>query len=293
MTRSIAPAKWLPRARPYLFLLPMLLFAVGFVYYPFLKTALHSITVVNAQGRMLDFAGLENFRSLFARPIFSTALLNSLRLTALNVPITVALTLSLALLAQKKRRFGASYEILFSLPMALSMSMAALIFKVLLHPTVGYVNYALGLNVGWFTDRGAAMLGILQVTIWMGVGFNFLLFLVALRGMPESLIEAATMDGAGALTRLFRIKLPLLTPTIFYVALTNMVLALMSSGPVMIITQGGPSRATTTLIYLMYTSGYGSSNYSLAACVSLITFAFAFAMTLLAFAFERRGVHYE
>jgi sn-glycerol 3-phosphate transport system permease protein len=126
----------------------------------------------------------------------------------------------------------------------------------------------------------------------MGVGFNFLLFLVALRGMPRSLIEAPTMYCAGALTRQQRIKQPQLTPTIFYVALTNMVLALMTSGPVMIITQGGPARATTTLVYLMYTSGYGSSNYSLAACVSLITFAFAFAMTLLAFAFERKGVHY-
>lgn len=284
---------FLQAVKPYLFLVPILVFAIGFVYYPFFTTFTHSFSIVNAKGQITGFAGLENFSSLFSRSIFQTALKNSLLLTALNVPLTLVITLGLALLTNKKRRFSSIYETMFTLPMAISMSMAAMIFKVLLNPTVGYLNYALGINIGWFTDKKVALYGILQVTLWMGIAFDFLLFLSAVRGMPEQLIEAATIDGAGPVTRLFRIRLPLLSPTIFYVVCTNMVLAMMTSGPVMIITQGGPARSTTTLIYLMFTSGYGSSNYSLAACVSIISFALTFGFTALAFVFERRAVHYE
>jgi len=279
--------------RPYLFLLPILVFAVGFVYYPFFKTFVYSFSIVNAKGQVTGFTGLDNFRSLFSRSIFKTALLNSLRLTALNVPLTLVITLGLSLLANKKRRLSSVYETMFTLPMAISMSMAAMIFKVLLNPTVGYINHALGIHVGWYTDQKVALYGILQLTVWMGIAFDFLLFLSAVRGMPDQLIEAATIDGAGPLTRLLKIRLPLLTPTIFYVVCTNMVLAMMTSGPVMIITQGGPARSTTTLIYLMFTSGYGSSNYSLASCVSIVSFVLTFGFTLLAFAFERKTVHYD
>ncbi len=279
--------------RPYLFLLPIFVFSVAFVYYPFIKTFLYSFSVVNFKGQITGYAGLENFKSLFSKSVFTTALMNSLKLTLYNVPLTLAITLGLALLANKKRRLGMIYETMFTLPMAISMSIAAMIFKVLLNPTVGYFNHLLGLNVGWYTDRHAALFGILQVTVWMGVAFDFLLFLSALRGLPDQLIEAATIDGAGFFRRLFRIQIPLVTPTILYVVCTNMVLAMMTSGPVMIITQGGPARSTTTLIYLMYTSGYGSSNYSLASCVSIVAFLLTFGLTVLAFALEHRTVHYE
>jgi sn-glycerol 3-phosphate transport system permease protein len=93
--------------------------------------------------------------------------------------------------------------------------------------------------------------------------------------------------------RLFHIQLPLVTPTILYVVCTNVVLAMMTSAPVMIITGGQPGRSTVTLIYMMYTSGYQSSNYSLASCISIVTFGCTFGMVLLAMFFERRGVHYD
>ena len=294
MAMGQSKPRWLlKRLRPYLFLLPILVFAVGFVYYPFVRTFVHSFGVVNAKGQMIGFAGLDNFRSLFSRSVFKTALSNTLRLTLYNVPLTLVITLSLALLANKKRPFGAVYETLFTLPMAISMSIAALIFRVLLNPTVGYFNYVTGVSLNWFNDSKAALYGILMVTLWMGIAFDFLLFLSAVRGIPDQLLEAATIDGAGALTKLFRIRIPLISPTIFFVVCTNMVLAMMTSGPVMIITQGGPARATTTLIYLMFTSGYESHNYSLAACISIIAFLLTFGLMALAFVFEQKVVHYD
>lgn len=281
------------RIKPYLFLLPILLFAFAFVYYPFFKTFLYSFSRVNFKGEITAFAGLDNFAYLFSRRDFGTALANTLRLTLINVPLTILITMFMALLANNRRRLSGVYETMFTLPMAISMSAAALIFRVLLNPTVGIVNHALGLNLGWYTDRATAMSGILMLTVWMGLGFDFLLFLSAFRSIPSQLTEAATIDGAGFFSRLLRVQLPLISPTILYVGCTNMVLAMMTSGPIIILTQGGPSRATTTLIYMMYASGYGSSNYSLAACVSIITFGLTLLFTAAAFSLEGRRVHYQ
>lgn len=279
--------------KPYLLLLPMVVFSLGFVYYPFFKTFLYSFSRVNFKGEITGFVGLDNFRMLFGRRDFSIALTNTLKLACINTPVTMALTLLFAALCSKRRRLSGLNETLFSLPMAVSMASAAMIFRVLLNPTVGYVNYALGLSLGWYTDRKTAMAGILLLTIWMGLGFDFLLFLSAFRGISRDQLDAARMDGAGPIALFFRIQLPLISPTVFYAVCANLVLAMMTSGPVIILTDGGPARATTTLIFMMYSSGYGSSNYSLAACVSIVSFLLTFAFTLGSFALEGRRVHYQ
>jgi len=275
------------------FLLPILLFAVLFCYYPFARILANSLSVVNAKGVITGFAGLENFAYVFGRSDFQKALLNTLALTAMNVPITLFVTISLALIASKKRRFSAVYETLFTMPMAVSMSAACMIFKAMLNPTVGFLNAFLGLELGWFESRETALFAILMITVWMGIGFDFLLFLSAFRSIPREVLDAARMDGAGFFTRLFRIQLPLISPTIFYVICTNTVLAMMCSGPMIIITQGGPARSTTSLIYMMYASGFGSSDYSLAAVMSIVAFVLTLGFTLLAFTFERKKVHYQ
>lgn len=288
---SSIPGKPRASVKPYLFLLPMLLFAVGFVYYPFARTVLQSVSVVNFRGEITAFAGLDNFRYLFSRREFSIAMENTLRLMLINVPVTVVITLLLAWFSYTPRRWGPVYETMLALPMTVSMAAITLIFKVLLNPTVGFVNYALGLDLGWYTDRHTAMGGILLLTVWMGIGFNYLLFLSAFRAVPGDMIGSARLDGAGPVTVLLRIQLPMISPTILYVACTNMIQAMMTSGPILILTQGGPSRATTTLIYLMYTAGYRSANYGLAACVSLIAFALTLAFAILLFWRDGRKVN--
>ena len=279
--------------KPYLFLLPMLIFAGGFVYYPFLQTCLQSVSTVNFRGEITGFAGLENFRYLFSRREFGIAMENTLKLMLINVPVTVAVTLALAWLCSRPRPLGAVAETMLSLPMVVSMASISLIFKVLLNPSVGWLNYALGLNIGWYEDRHTAMSGILLLTIWMGIGFNFLLFLSAFRGLPPDMLGSAALDGAGPLRTLVRIQLPLISPTLLYVVCTNMIQAMMTNGPILILTQGGPSRSTLTLIYLMYNSGYASSNYSLAAAVSMAAFALTLLFSFLLLMMEKRKVHYQ
>lgn len=275
------------------FMAPILIFALLFVYYPFLKTLVNSLCAVNDKGEILRFAGLENFKYVFGRNDFKKALRNSIVITLINVPATLMLTISLALLATKKRKLSPVYEIMFTLPMAVSMSAACMIFKSMFSPTLGWVNAFFGTNLGWFESRDTALYTCIILTVWMGIGFDFLLFQSAFRGIPKHIMEAAELDGAGFFTRVFKIQLPMISSTIFYVMCTNTVLAMMTSGPMIIITQGGPSRATTTLMYMMFSSGYGSSNYGLAAVVSMVAFVLTFGFTLVSFVYERKKVFYQ
>ena len=281
-----------PFWKPYLFILPMVVFAIWFVYYPFLKTILDSFSIVNFKGEISGFAGLENYRYMLSRREFGIAVQNTLKMMIINVPVTVVLTACFAWFTSKPRILGSLSETLFSISMAVSMSTVTLIFKVMMNPNVGIVNYLLGLDYGWYEDRHTAMSGILLLTIWMGIGFNYLLFLSAFRSIPEDVLNSARLDGAGKWITLFRIQLPLVSPTILYVLCTNMIQAMMTSGPILILTQGGPSRSTTTLIYLMYTAGYRSSNYSLAACVSIFTFFLTLGFTILTLVADAKKVQY-
>lgn len=274
------------------FVLPSIFFALMFVYYPFIKTLINSMCTVNAMGKITGFVGFENFQHVFARNDFLKALKNSLLITVINVPLTLLITITLALLATEKRRLSGVYETMFTLPMSVSMSAACMIFKSMFSPALGFVNYFLGTELRWFESRETALYTCIILTIWMGIGFDFLLFQSAFRGIPRHILEAADLDGVGFFSRIFKIQLPLVSSTVFYVLCTNTVLAMMTSGPMIIITQGGPSRSTTTLMYMMFASGYGSSNYSLAAVVSLVAFVLTFGFTLLAFVYERKKVYY-
>lgn len=275
------------------FLAPIVIFAILFIYYPFIKTIINSLSAVNNKGEILRFVGLENYKYVFGRRDFKTALKNSLLITVINVPATLLITITLARLATKKRRLSPIYETMFTLPMSISMSAACMIFKSMFSPTLGFINAFFGLELGWFESRDTALYTCLILTVWMGIGFDFLLFQSAFRSIPQHITEAADLDGANFFIRFFKIELPMVSSTIFYVLCTNMVLAMMTSGPMIIITQGGPSRSTSTLMYMMYASGFGSANYSLAAVVSLVAFALTFGFTLLSFVFERKKVHYQ
>ena len=244
-------SRLLQKAKPYLFLLPILVFAFGFVYYPFARTFLYSFSRVNFRGDITAFVGLRNYTRLLSDPVFYTALKNTLRLTCVVVIFIFVVSYSLAVLASRKRRAGMIYETLFIIPMAVSMPAASQIFKMLLEPTMGILNYSLSLNIGWFTDPNTALFGIAFVCVWIGVPFDFLLFLSALRNIPSQLLEASDLDGAGFFRNLLRVRIPLTTPTILYVVCTNVVLAMMTAAPVMIITAGQPAHSTETLIFLM------------------------------------------
>ena len=277
---------------PYLFVAPIVFFAVAFSYYPFMRTLIFSVSRVNRQAQVLEFVGLRNFINLLARDDFLISLRNTIELTLMYVPLSIVLATTLALLVYKQRFLSAIPEVVFSIPMAVSMASASLIFKIILNPTIGIVNSLLGINFEWFHSRNHAMLGILVLHLWVGLAFDFLLMLIALRAVPNTLLESANLDGAGPVKRFINIQLPFIMPTVFFITATNIILSMMTSTPILVITEGGPFRTTQTLVYSMFVFGYQSQNYSLAAVFSITVFLITFIFILLAFRMDKK-VYYD
>ena len=276
------------KAIPYLYVAPIVFLAIAFSYYPFIRMLVFSVSRVNRRGEVLEFVGLANFVTIIGRDDFLISLQNTLQLTIMYVPLSLVLATFLALLVNKRRFLSALPEVVFSVPMAVSMASASLIFKVILNPTIGIVNSLLGIEFAWFWDRNHAMIGVLVLCLWVGLAFDFLLMLVALRSVPASLLEAAEIDGAGLTKKFLRIQLPIVMPTVFFIACMNIILAMMTVTPMLVITEGGPFRQTQTLVYSMFVFGYQSQNYSIAAVFSLTVFLFTFLFILLTFRLDKR-----
>ena len=280
--------------RVFFLLLPIMVFAIAFVYFPFIRTIINAFSRVNSKGIIKGFAGLENFIYTYSRKDFLPALKHTLIIAIFNVPITLVITLTLALLSQKRRRLSAVYETMFTLPMSVSMSAACMIFKSMFSPSVGFINYFFSLKLGWFESTETALAACIILTVWMGIGFDFLLLLSALRGIPKSVMEATEVDGISLWRKIFLVEIPLISPTIFYIFCTNLVLCMMTSAPMIIIMGVSPeSSATNTLMSMMYQSGFSSSDYGLAAVLSLTAFLLTLLFTILSFVAEKRRVHYE
>ena len=280
--------------RVFFLLLPIMFFAIAFVYFPFIRTIINAFSRVNSKGIIKGFAGLENFIYTYSRKDFLPALKHTLIIAIFNVPITLVITLTLALLSQKRRRLSAVYETMFTLPMSVSMSAACMIFKSMFSPSVGFINYFFSLKLGWFESAETALAACIILTVWMGIGFDYLLLLSALRGIPKSVMEATEVDGISLWRKIFLVEIPLISPTIFYIFCTNLVLCMMTSAPMIIIMGVSPeSSATNTLMSMMYQSGFSSSDYGLAAVLSLTAFILTLLFTILSFVAEKRRVHYE
>ena len=280
--------------RVFFLLLPIMVFAIAFVYFPFIRTIINAFSRVNSKGIIKGFAGLENFIYTYSRKDFLPALKHTLIIAIFNVPITLVITLTLALLSQKRRRLSAVYETMFTLPMSVSMSAACMIFKSMFSPSVGFINYFFSLKLGWFESTETALAACIILTVWMGIGFDYLLLLSALRGIPKSVMEATEVDGISLWRKIFLVEIPLISPTIFYIFCTNLVLCMMTSAPMIIIMGVSPeSSATNTLMSMMYQSGFSCSDYGLAAVLSLTAFILTLLFTILSFVAEKRRVHYE
>ena len=280
--------------RVFFLLLPIMVFAIAFIYFPFIRTIINAFSRVNSKGIIKGFAGLENFIYTYSRKDFLPALKHTLIIAIFNVPITLVITLTLALLSQKRRRLSAVYETMFTLPMSVSMSAACMIFKSMFSPSVGFINYFFSLKLGWFESTETALAACIILTVWMGIGFDYLLLLSALRGIPKSVMEATEVDGISLWRKIFLVEIPLISPTIFYIFCTNLVLCMMTSAPMIIIMGVSPeSSATNTLMSMMYQSGFSSSDYGLAAVLSLTAFILTLLFTMLSFVAEKRRVHYE
>lgn len=281
------------RAEPYLYLFPGLGLMLAFIYYPFVKTVITSGFLTNATGQVVEFVGLENYENLLKDPTFLKSVKNTFIYTFCQVPMTIAIAFFMAIAAGRKRKTSGAYELMFAFPMAVSMSVAALIFKLLLNPQIGAFNHIFNMDCLWFNGESTAMPAIIILGVWLGIGMDFLFLLAAVRGVSEDLIEAARIDGANFWQELKNIYIPMVSPTLFYLICTNLAASMMMSGQVIVLTKGGPNNATSTIIYYMYKKAFEIYNYGSSYAAAIVGFVFAFIMILISFRFEKKGVHYN
>lgn len=277
---------------PYLYLLPAMLVFGIFLFYPFFKTIYMSLFKTDKMGLPKIFVGLDNYISLLT----SSSFYNSLAVTLIFVVIVVAgsmlLGLAGAVLCNKAFPGIRFFSTAYALPMAIASSSAAMIFKIMLHPSVGIVNKLLGLQINWVADPQYALICVAVLTAWLNSGINFLYFSAGLSNIDETIYERASVDGASEFQKFIRLTLPGLSPILFYTLVVNIIQAFQSFGQVKILTQGGPGESTNLIVYSIYRDAFFNFRFGSAAAQSVILFLIIMALTLVMFKVEKKGVKY-
>ncbi len=277
---------------PYCYLIPcMLVFAV-FLFYPFFKTIYLSLFLTDKMGQAKIFVGLENYIDLLTSESFR----NSLKVTLIFVVIVVVggmlLGLIAAVLCNKAFPGIRFFSTAYALPMAIASSSAAMIFQIMLHPTVGIVNKLLGLDINWLNDPDTALYCVAILTAWLNSGINFLYFSAGLGNIDETIYERASVDGASGVQQFFSLTLPGLSPIMFYTLVVNIIQAFQSFGQIKILTEGGPDEATNVIVYSIYRDAFFNYRFGSAAAQSVILFIIVMIITLIMFRIEKKGVSY-
>lgn len=278
-------------------LVPALGLLCLFTFIPLGNVVMMSLQGTDLFGAPAGFVGISNYRQIFTDPTF-LAVMGRTAVYCVSVVLgRLVLGIALAILLTRAVRGIKIFRTLLTSTISVSVSAAALGFQAILSPT-GIINAAirqLGFGpVNWLTDSHWAFPCVTFVTIWTGLGFTLILMCAAIEGVDQEIIEAARIDGAGEARIQWSIVIPLITPTIFYIAVTAGIEALQSFAQINVLTKGGPGGTTTTLVYNIYTEafGAGSANFGVASALGIVLFVFVFILTMLQFRFLERRVNY-
>ena len=277
---------------PYCYLIPcMLVFAI-FLFYPFFKTIYLSLFLTDRMGQAKIFVGMQNYIDLLTSESFR----QSLQVTLIFVVIVVIggmfLGLIAAVLCNKAFPGIRAFSTAYALPMAIASTSAAMIFQIMLHPTVGIVNKLTGLDINWLNDPDTALICVAILTAWLNSGINFLYFSAGLGNIDETIYERASVDGASSVQQFFSLTLPGLSPIMFYTLVVNIIQAFQSFGQIKILTEGGPDEATNVIVYSIYRDAFFNYRFGSAAAQSVILFIIIMIITLIMFRLEKKGVSY-
>jgi multiple sugar transport system permease protein len=243
-----------------------------------------------------EWAGTSNFQRLLTDGYFWNALKNTFYYVAGVMP-GIAISLFLAVLLNQKLKFTTTYRVLYYLPTITMWVAIALVWKWLYSPQYGLVNWALGLigikGPAWLSDPHWAMPAQIFTSWWKGAGYNMLILLAGLQGIPEIYYEAASIDGANWWQKFRHVTLPLLTPTIYFVVVMTFIGSFGVFSQIYIMTEGGPGQATTTLIYYLYTNAFKYFDVGYSSVLAIAFFIVVFVFTMVQTQLQKRWVHYS
>ena len=277
------------------FIGPWLIGLLAFTLYPIYYTVRLSFTQYAGFGDP-KWIGLANYRRLLDDPLFTKSLWNTFYYTGLAVPIGVVVAMVLALAMNQNMPEIPIYRVILYLPSVLPLFATSFIFWALLDPNLGIVNEflrSLGLSPpNWFGNPRYAKLAIV-IMAQFGAGQIALVFLASLKGIPQSLHEAAMIDGAGVLSRFRNITLPLMTPVILYDLILGISGGLQAFVQSYIITKGGPAKSTTFIVNLLYDNAFRYGNLGYGSAIGVVLFIITFVIAITVFQTSSRWVHYD
>lgn len=280
----------------YLFLFPALLALIVFRIAPIFVSLRESLMFTGISGKS-TFVGLENYLYLLTE---DTVFWNSMKVTLLFSlivnPLMVLVSLLFALLLNRKHPFTGFFRTVFFMPSAVSFSVIAVVWGVILDPYYGLANSFLSLfripPQPFLTSTHQALSCIILLCLWRSAGYWMMFFLAGLQGIPEQIYEAADLDGVSSLQRLFRITLPLLIRTMSFVLVSNTAFNFLTFAPVYILTQGGPIGATNLLMYESYKSAFMNLDMGRANAISSILFLFILGISAIELRLTRTSFEY-
>lgn len=284
------------RLLPYLLLAPQVAVTLVFFIWPAAQAVWQSVHLQDAFGIRSEFVWFENFEHVLTDPNY----LDTLKVTVVfSIAVTVlsmGTALLLAVLADSKIKGARAYKTLLIWPYALAPAVAAVLWMFIFNPDIGSFGRALkslGYDWDYRLNGGQALWMVIMAASWKQVAYNFIFFLAGLQAIPRSVMEAAAIDGAGPVRRFWTITFPLLSPTTFFLLVVDMVYAFCETfGIIHALTQGGPGKATETLIFRVYHDGVVNNDLGGSSAQSVILMAIIIALTVVQFRFVERKVHY-
>lgn len=279
------------------FLLPSIILFSVFLFYPMFRTIYLSFFLTKANGDPTVFVGLQNYITMFSSPIFLKSIKSTFLFVLYTVPASVIISLFLSIIANEKLKGIGFFRTMYSSTMGVSVAAASVFWLYLFNPSMGLLNQLLGTfgieGIGWLTDPKWALISISITTIWMNVGFTFLILLGGLQSIDSSLYESADIEGAGYLYKLRRVTIPMLSPTMFFVITVTIINAFQSFGQIDILTQGGPINETNLIVYSIYREAFANYKFGSASAQAIVLFILILLMTALQFKLGERKVHYQ
>ena len=284
--------RWLP----YLLVAPQIVITLVFFFWPSGQAIWQSVISEDAFGGNTRFVWFENFAHLFSDPNYFAAARLTLVFSFLVAALGLAISLLLAVMADRIIRGASVYKTILVWPYAVAPAVAGVLFGFLFNPSVGIIAWALaaiGLEFNYVINGNQALLLVVFAAVWSQISYNFLFFLAGLQSIPKSLIAAAAIDGAGPGKRFWDIVFPLLSPTGFFLLVINIIYAFFGTfGIVGSLTQGGPGQATNILIWKVYNDGFRGQDLGGSSAQSVVLMVVVIALTFVQFRFIERRVHY-
>ncbi len=280
----------------YLFLLPNFIGFFIFMAIPIIMGLIISFTDYNGFSQF-NFIGLKNYIDMFRDEYFLVSLGNNLLYTAVTVPGIVVFALLLAVAVNTGIRCSGLFKTMFFLPNISSMVAVGIVWAMLFNPTMGPINNflrSLGIEnpPQWISASDSALWSIMLVDIWKKAGYYMVILLAGLQSIPKQLYEAASIDGAGAVKKFFKITLPMLSPTMFMVMVLCIIQSFQVFDLVNIMTQGGPGRSTNVLVFRIYQEGFQKLQFGYASAMAYFLFLIVLIVTLIQFREQKKWVNY-